>query len=78
VKQQALAAFRELPGKLAPKNAVQILAAAGTPGSPEEAGKPNAEGQRALQLKKMLTDKVRAEPAATSRLVESWVKEDKA
>jgi flagellar M-ring protein FliF len=78
VKQQALAAFRELPGKLAPQNAAQILSGAGTPGALEEAGRPDAEGQRALQLKKMLTDKVKAEPAATSRLVESWVKEDKA
>jgi hypothetical protein len=36
-----------------------------------------AEGQRANQLKRMLTDKVKAEPAAASRLVESWVREDK-
>jgi flagellar M-ring protein FliF len=77
VKKQAMAAFRELPGKLTPKNAATLLAAGGTPGSLEEAGKLPAEGQRALQLKKMLTDKVKAEPAATSRLVESWVKEDK-
>jgi flagellar M-ring protein FliF len=77
VKKQALAAFRELPGKLTPKNATQLLAATGSPGSLEEAGKLPAEGQRALQLKKMLTDKVKAEPAATSRLVESWVKEEK-
>jgi hypothetical protein len=32
---------------------------------------------RANQLKKMLTEKVKAEPAAASRLVESWVREDK-
>jgi flagellar M-ring protein FliF len=80
VKKQAVAAFRELPGKLGHlghNDPAQIPAAAGIPGLPEEAGKPNAEGQRAIQLKKMLTDKVKAEPAAASRLVESWVKEDK-
>ena len=77
VKKQAVAAFRELPGKLGHKDPAQLPAAAGGPGMPEEAGKPNAEGQRANQLKKMLSDKVKAEPAATSRLVESWVREDK-
>jgi hypothetical protein len=32
--------------------------------------------QRATDLKKMLTEKVKAEPAAASRLVESWVREE--
>jgi len=65
-----------LPGKILPRNSAQPLAAAGTI-SPLEAGQPQAEGQRANQLKRMLTDKVKAEPAAASRLVESWVREDK-
>ena len=33
------------------------------------------ESQRATQLKKLLTEKVKAEPAAASRLVETWVRE---
>jgi flagellar M-ring protein FliF len=74
VKKHALAAFRELPGKVAQKNAAQGLPGNGAAGSIEP---PQAEGQRATQLKRMLTDKVKAEPAAASRLVESWVREDK-
>ena len=72
VKKQALAAFRELPGKLSPRSAI---AAAGGKGILDEAGQPLVEGPRADQLKKMLTDKVKAEPAAAGRLVESWVRE---
>ena len=74
VKKQAMAAFRELPGKALRRNSSQPLAGGGVAGEP--AGPPT-DGQRAAQLKKMLTEKVKAEPAAASRLVESWVKEDK-
>jgi hypothetical protein len=55
---------------------VQGSPASGNPALLEATGQPG-EGQRANQLKKMLTDKVKAEPAAASRLVESWVREDK-
>jgi flagellar M-ring protein FliF len=75
VKKQAMTAFRELPGKVAQGKSSQPLPASGVL-SPLEAG-PQGEGQRASQLKRMLTDKVKAEPAAASRLVESWVREDK-
>jgi hypothetical protein len=73
VKKQALAAFRELPGKVT-KN----LSPAATMGvlNPQGAGMPQPQAQRAKDLKKLLTDKVKAEPAAASRLVESWVRED--
>ena len=74
VKKQVITAFRELPGKVLSRNATQPLAAAGA-ASPLEAGQ--VQGQRANQLKRMLTDKVKAEPASASRLVESWVREDK-
>jgi flagellar M-ring protein FliF len=76
VKKQVMTAFRELPGKVLSRNAAQPLAAGGTL-SPLEAGQSQGEGQRANQLKRMLTDKVKADPAAASRLVESWVREDK-
>jgi flagellar M-ring protein FliF len=71
VKKQALAAFRGLPQKVA-----QSLAPPEAAKTNEEGGPVLPEGERARQLKKMLTDKVKAEPAAASRLVESWVRED--
>jgi flagellar M-ring protein FliF len=75
VKKQAMTAFRELPGKF--RAAQPPLPAAGAPGSPEAAARPAADSQRSIQLKKALTEKVKAEPAAASRLVESWVREDR-
>jgi flagellar M-ring protein FliF len=74
VKKQAVAAFRELPGKF--RAAPPPLPVAGVAGAVEGAAKPQVDAQRATQLKKMLTEKVKAEPAAASRLVESWVKEE--
>jgi flagellar M-ring protein FliF len=74
VKKQAMTAFRELPGKF--RTAQPPLPAAGASGSAEAAAKPQVDAQRATQLKKMLTEKVKAEPAAASRLVESWVREE--
>ncbi len=92
VKKLAMTTLRELPGKagvpnpLAPATAGVPgtgVSASGVPGALEPAVPPLAEvappsdGQRANQLKKMLTDKVKAEPAAASRVVESWVRETK-
>ncbi len=74
VKKQAMTAFRELPGKF--RGAQPPLPAAGVAGAVEGAARPAVDAQRATELKKMLTEKVKAEPAAASRLVESWVKED--
>jgi hypothetical protein len=77
VKKQAVAAFKELPGK----GKAAALSARGAAGSLQE-GQGQAENQgspdvqRATDLKKMLTEKVKAEPAAASRLVESWVREE--
>ncbi len=76
VKKLAMTAFRELPGRVAQRNALKPAPAGGALSPIEQAGQPQGEGQRASQLKKMLTDKVKAEPAAASRLVESWVRED--
>ena len=86
VKKLALAAFRERPGKITQPNPLPpgSASASGVLGPVEQAGQalgeaqPSSEGQRANQLKKMLTDKVKAEPAAASRVVESWVRESKA
>ena len=83
VKKMAMTAFRELPGKAGQRNPAESLAGSGVVNPLEEGGQPEEgqaqrPGQRATQLKKMLTDKVKAEPAAASRLVESWVREEKA
>jgi flagellar M-ring protein FliF len=81
VKKLAMTAFRDLPGRVAQQNSLRISPAGGALNPQDQAGQLQAaqgEGQRATQLKKMLTDKVKAEPAAASRLVESWVREEKA
>ena len=36
------------------------------------------EARRASALKRQLTEKVKAEPAAASRLVQSWIREEHA
>jgi flagellar M-ring protein FliF len=76
VKNQAVAAFRELPGKVAQQKSSLPLNTPGGVSALEPEGQAQGAG-RANQLKKMLTEKVKAEPAAASRLVESWVREDK-
>jgi flagellar M-ring protein FliF len=75
VKKQALAAFRELPGKLAARTMPHAAAVPGALGA--EGEEQTSESKHATQLKRVLTDKVKAEPAAASRLVETWMKEEK-
>jgi flagellar M-ring protein FliF len=74
VKKQALAAFRELPGRVGHLTS-ETNGAAGSPhlaaGSATEAG-----GTRTSQLKRLLTEKVKAEPESASRLVRSWVQQE--
>lgn len=77
VKKLAMTAFRELPGRVAQRNSLKPPSGTAALSPLEPGEQPQGEGQRASQLKKMLTDKVKAEPAAASRLVESWVREDK-
>src|SRR5271165_3061492 len=74
VKKQALAAFRELPGRVAGRLA-PAAAGAGGAGTLEGAGIEEG-GKRAGQLKRLLTEKVKAEPEAASRLVQGWVREE--
>ena len=75
VKRQALAAFRELPGRAAGGLMPQAAGGAGTLGMGEVAGIEEG-GKRASQLKRLLAEKVKAEPDAASRLVQSWVQEE--
>lgn len=72
VKRQALTAFRELPGRvrapLVPDGPGITLGSGTTLGS--------EGGNRTGNLKRLLTEKVKAEPEAASRLVQSWVQEE--
>jgi flagellar M-ring protein FliF len=77
VKKQAIAAFKQIPKHLAqkplpagPATSADVLASLELPRGSEEA-------QRAGVLKKELTDKIKAEPAAASRLVQTWMHEQK-
>lgn len=85
VKKQVLTALKELPLRRAPQ-----LASAGIEGQPLGAGKtsdsvenllrvPDIENNPALKklavLKSHLVDKVKAEPASASQLVQGWLRE---
>ena len=76
VKKQLVASFHELPKAMAAK--ALTPAAAGAAAGPGEIELPvGSDGaRRAVALKKQLTDKVKSEPAAASRLVQSWIRED--
>jgi flagellar M-ring protein FliF len=75
VKKQALAAFRELPGRIVGRLTPETGRVAG--GAQLAAG-PGTEsgGTRANQLKRLLTERVKAEPEHASRLVQGWVQEE--
>jgi flagellar M-ring protein FliF len=75
VKKQALAAFRELPGRAAGKLTPLATAAGASALVGVEAGGIEAGGSRANQLKRLLAEKVKAEPEAATRLVQSWMQE---
>jgi flagellar M-ring protein FliF len=74
IKKQALAAFRELPARISA--GARALASGGAPNTLEgDLSEATPENKRAAQLKRQLTEKVRTEPAATSRLVQAWMRE---
>ncbi len=73
VKNQAVAAFRQIPQQIsqslaaAPAGA-EMLAGLELPGTSDEA-------KRTMALKKELGEKIKSEPAAASRLVQNWMRE---
>jgi len=70
VKKQALTAFRELPGR--------VTSALGSqPGGAalHENGGHDTE-QHSTNLKRLLSEKVKAEPEAASRLIQGWVQQE--
>jgi flagellar M-ring protein FliF len=69
LKKQLIATFRELPARAAAASQLK-----GTQND-SEGGSLTAEQQRAAQLNKQLVEKVREEPATTSRLIQSWIHE---
>jgi flagellar M-ring protein FliF len=74
VKRQAQNAFRELSEKLA--TGLTLAPAQGGVLGTGESAVIEAGGKRATELKKLLMDKVKAEPEVASRLVENWVRQD--
>ena len=80
VKKQAIAAFRQLPGRVAAPLTPQTSGAALSGGMGNVLGAAEGVlpegGKRASQLKRLLTEKVKAEPEAASRLVQNWVQQE--
>jgi flagellar M-ring protein FliF len=73
VKKQALQAFHEIPAQIA--KASQPLPAAEAANI--ELPAANEEGTRAALIRKQLIDRIKAEPSAASRLVQTWIHEPK-
>jgi flagellar M-ring protein FliF len=76
VKKQAMEAFKQIPTHLAKPLAAgaaspSVLASIELPQGSEEA-------KRAGALKKEIADKIKAEPAAAGRLVQTWIRDPKA
>jgi len=79
VKKQVLAAFRELPKRVAqPAKELAEGAVAAASGVEIELPAGSAGAKRASALKKQLAEKVKSEPAAASRLVQTWIREGNA
>jgi flagellar M-ring protein FliF len=78
VKKQALAALKQIPATLA-RPARGLAADAGTGGELGGVELPagSEEAKRAGMLKKQVSDKIKIEPAAASRLVQGWIRDDK-
>ena len=80
VKKQVVSAWRELPARVAEKTRqlgkAASAAAITTAGVEIELPPGTEQARRATTLKKQLADKVRTEPAAASRLVQTWIRED--
>jgi flagellar M-ring protein FliF len=75
VKKQALSAFRDLPGRVSAKLTPMAAGTGEVQGQGQ--GAIGEEGsQHANHLKRLLTEKVKAEPEAASRLVQAWVQEE--
>jgi flagellar M-ring protein FliF len=72
LKKQALTAFRELPGRVG----AQLRPPPAKAESGEGQGSVEDRGQRASNLKRLLAEKVKAQPEAASRLLQGWVQQE--
>lgn len=78
VKKQIVAAFRDLPGRITAKTNAALSGDSNEPGRMLESGmtiETDPEGRAVLGLKKQLAEKVKAEPAGATKLVQSWIRE---
>ena len=73
VKKQAMAAFKQIPARLAQPLAAKAAAAQAFAGA--ELPQGSDEAKRAGALKKEIGEKIKAEPAVASRLVQSWIRD---
>ena len=73
VKKHAIEAFQALPGKAAAAAASERVQKQGSD-LPLAAGAESAAG-RTQQLRQVLADKVKSEPASAGRLVQAWLRE---
>jgi flagellar M-ring protein FliF len=76
VKKQALTTLRELPARAAQKPKELGPGPAAAPAGVDIELPGTEQARRATALKKQLAEKVRTEPAAASRLVQTWIRED--
>jgi len=76
VKKQAMEAFKQIPTHLAKP----LAAGAASPSvlANIELPQGSEEAKRAGALKKEIADKIKAEPAAAGRLVQTWIRDPKA
>jgi len=73
IKKQLLTTFRELPATISASK----MPMAGVELSPgQDSGNLPPGQQRAVMLKKQLMQKVNAEPAAASKLIQAWIHEE--
>ncbi len=76
VKKQFLTSLRELPALARSAKPAEITAGTTTVGGIEIELPPGSEqAKHATALKKKLTEKVKSEPAAASRLIQGWIRE---
>jgi flagellar biosynthesis/type III secretory pathway M-ring protein FliF/YscJ len=73
VKKYAIAAFKQIPACLA--KPVAAAAASENTLAGLDLPRGSDEAKRAGALKKELADKIKAEPAAASRLVQTWIRD---
>jgi flagellar M-ring protein FliF len=84
VKKEILTAFKALPARLSRpvrelgQTEPALVMAGGGQGVEIQLPEGADEARKASALKKHLSDKIKAEPAAASRQVQSWIREDHA